>query len=160
MVIPVRCRKCREYTDTCQDNFRIEKRNPNTYYIYCICKDCNKSKSKKLSNVESNNLPKAICEAAVTFVPLVFKSTDKILDEKSGGLLPLALLVPLIISGISALTGVGTAVANTVINNKKADAEIAAYKNLSGTGLRRKYTDEELIDIYDSLGQYHNNLFI
>ena len=54
----------------------------------------------------------------------------KLINEckKEGGLLPLAALIPLIATGLTAATGAATGIAKTVIDKKAKDNELAEQK--------------------------------
>ena len=123
--IKLKCKHCNLFYPPVEDKFFIRK-DREVYHLHAQCKKCNKAISKKLSNIEIATLPRAIRDSNEDY----FKSSELIMDEKSGGFLPLAVLLPLVFGGIAAASKVADTVANTVIQNKKVNAEIEHNKEL------------------------------
>mgnify|MGYP001606148230 CR=1 FL=1 len=142
-MIKVRCRKCNLLTDCIQDCFSIRKNATNSFNIYCKCSVCRGAKSKKLTLSDIKLLPLSVQNGENK----TYQSSDLVIDEKSGGLLPLAVLIPIVGAIITALSSTAGVVGNTIIEKQKAN-EIERHnreieKSVSG-GIIDEVIDDEL----------------
>ena len=114
MEVSIRCKSCKTLSKTIEPTFltRLEEKK---YNIKGKCGNCGKHKSKDLNRKQIALLPD---EAKNIPVGSMVNQV-----EKNGGILPLAALIPLILGGIGAASGVAGTVASSVINKQKADEE-------------------------------------
>ena len=128
----------------------------NKYVLNGICANCKNSISKNLSKTQIKLLPQSIKDANVYSVHKEFN------DEKSGGLLPLATLVPIILGAIGA---VSTAAKNLVIDPILENKKIETQKELiKGSGLTEtaspSRTLDEIVNNVDSLTDHEKRQLI
>lgn len=130
---------------------RIKKLGDNRYYIYAVCKICNKVKSKYMNQNQMNILPDEIKSAPNG---TVFNNTI----ERNGGIIPIIPIIAAIAAGISALASAGGATATAVLAAKKNSEDERHHRELEaaarGNGIEvnsaatetSTLTDDELID--------------
>lgn len=111
----IKCKQCNDYTQSVEPIF-IKRVNVNSYTIKAKCVICGNQKTKKMNQKQVKLLPPEIKD-----IPVGTELANS--AEKNGGILPLAALIPLIIGGISAASGVASTVANVAINAKKNDEQ-------------------------------------
>lgn len=130
------CKSCKQ--NQILDSPVIMKLPNNKYVLNGICAICKNSISKNLSKTQIKLLPQSIKDANSYTVHKEFN------DDKSGGLLPLATLVPIILGAIGA---VSTAAKNLVIDPILENKKIETQKELiKGSGLNEAASPSRTLD--------------
>ncbi len=133
----VKCHKCDKYTDSIEPI--IKKFTGDRYDISCQCKDCGNNKHKFLNIDHVKLLPPEIRNAPA--------NTTFILEiSRNGGMIPLALLIPLITSAISVLPEIYNAVKGTTAKGSGLASELS---NKDLIQLLKNRIDEGTLTIVD-----------
>jgi len=143
------CTHCRKYTDQVNNNLLFVK-TTRSIQLKIMCAICSRPKSKYIPNKVLNQFPDI--KEVLTQLPSKGKVSEKSLNDKEGGILPLLPLLGSIFGGISAAGAAGGAAAGitqAVHNKQKADFELEEQKrhNLEVEKLARG----EAIKMHDSI---------
>ena len=137
------CKRCKQYISLEAPN--IIKLSGDRFILMGVCGKCIKLVRKTLNKKQIKMVPKSIKE-----------SNDY--SEQTGGVIPLLSLIPLILGGIGAVSGVASAVANPIIQNKKIEEEKRhnlAVENIAigGSGLNESTSSRTLTEIINDLNK-------
>ena len=116
------CINCKEYTQSISP-ISIIKVATNRFHIKAMCFICNKLKTNFLNKEQIKLLPKEIRESEDG---LNFNNNVTI----EGTAIPLLALIPLVISGISALASADGTTASAVLANKQANKDEKHHREL------------------------------
>jgi hypothetical protein len=143
------CKRCKQYNT--QDSCFIKKLPNNKYYIDGSCTICTKTISKPLNKKQVKLLPKSIIDSNDYTVHKEYT------NEKNGGILPLATLLPIILGGIGAISGVASSVINPLLESKK-HAEQKRHNEALETAARGSGISDTIENKERTLSDIVNNL--
>ena len=130
------CINCKEYTQSINP-ISIIKVATNRFHIKAMCSICHKFKTKFLNNEQIKLLLKEIRESedGSTF-------NNNVTIE--GAAIPLLALIPLVISGISALASAAGTTASVVLANKQANEDEKHNRELESIARGNGISNDEI----------------
>ncbi len=131
------CFSCKSETPNADDTFTLTRYSRN-WGLLLRCATCGRNKSSFLSKQQLSSLPADLKNSEVgTSV------TKEDYESKHGGILPLAVLLPLIFGGIGAASAVAGTTAGAVIEKQKADETARHNKELESIARGNGIHDNE-----------------